>query len=245
MKKLIHFAAILMACVQCMQADTNASTAIPEDKALERKLIGKRISFVNEPKGNFIRFLDGGVLKEGNGHGSNRSGKWKIQGQQICLDDSLGAQCVDVVKITDHELVMRTQDNDPDIWDAVFVDKKGVPLRDVVKYDGKLARTLHGRVITVEEVNPPASLSGSKTIFDFNSKRTVALSVVTEEGRPALLGAADVDLPYKSSGDTLCLSISEGRERCTLTKISGNEVRMVPIKNGKLIEDKAMVGTIK
>lgn len=236
MKKILTFTAALMTCAQCMQAEANNTTVIPSEGALEQQLSGKRMASDDMPKGSFLSFLDGGVLKEENRGRPDELAKWEVTGQTVCLENERRRTCADVVKLTDHELVLRVpaDGGDGQLWKGYFVNETGVPLRDMIAFDGKLARTLHGRTITAEDVH-------GKTVWGFDAKGTVTIEAFDTLGFPFPGGSAS----YNSKEDDLCITPENNKVACMRVQISGSNVRMTPVVDGVLLEEKAMAGTIE
>lgn len=242
MKKILAFTAILATCAQCMQADTTSTSTTPV--SLQQALSGKRVSSDDAPKGWFLTFRRGGALKRERPGIPDEMGQWAVQGEGLCLTNEQRSDCFDVIKLTDHELVLRNQKHGDKgrLMDMHFVNKQGVALRDVINFDGVLAKKLFGRVITVEDESPSPSLKGSKTVYEFETRSTVTVSILSASGFPMPFG---VELPYNSVGNDLCIENDEQKQVCVRVAISDDKVRLTPIENGALLEKEAMVGTIE
>ncbi|MEP4035075.1 hypothetical protein [Pseudophaeobacter sp.] len=235
MKKILTLTAVLMTCAQCMQAEANDTAVIPSAHALEQQLAGRRMASDDMPKGSFLNFLDGGILKEENRGRPDELAKWEVKGQTVCLENERRRSCADVVKFTNTELVLRVPSGSEDgqLWEGYFVNETGMPLRDVIAFDGKLARTLHGRTITAEDAK-------GKTIWGFDAKGTVTIEAFDASGFPFPGGSAS----YDSKEDDLCITPENNKVVCMRVKISGNNVKMIPLIDGVLQEKEAMAGII-
>jgi len=242
-------AAIIAAatCVQPLQTNAETANSIPSGAALEQSLLGKRVAPDSGPGGRSTTFLKDGVMKQERKGLPDQMLNWFVKDQSLCIKDGQDNPCFNVIELNDQQLTIRSSNPEHGNRTStmLFLNEDGVPLRDVVDYDGKLARSLFGHVITVEEVDPPESLKGSKTVLDFNSKETVALQVLNASGQPALGGIMAADLPYKSTGDTLCLVTDQQKTRCMLVEISGKNIRLIPLKKGARVEEDTMVGFIE
>lgn len=243
MKKILTVAAVLVACAQYGQAENNTSGAVPSDEALAQHLSGKRMASDAKRKGSYLNFLADGVLKAENPGIPDEIAKWDVQGHTLCLGDEERRSCTDVIELSEYDVVLRlsTADGDGQIIRGYFVNEAGVPLRDVIAFDGKLAGTLHGRTITTEDVNAPESLKGSKTVWSFDTRDTVTIGVVDASGFPFPSGSA----AYNSKGDDLCITPENNKVVCMRVEISDSNVRMTPLEDGVLLEKEAMAGTIE
>lgn len=243
MKKIITLAFVLMACAQSGQAENTASVVVPSDDALVQQLSGKRMASDALRKGSFLNFLADGVLKSEEPGRPDEIAKWDVQGHTLCLENQTRRSCSDVVEFTEHEMVLRISGGpgDGQLVTGYFVNKAGTPLRDVIAFDGKLARSLYGRTITTEDVNPPESLKGSKTVWSFDTKDTVTIGVVDASGFPFPSGSAS----YNSKGDDLCITPENNKVVCMRVEVSGSDIRMTPVVDGVLLEEEAMAGIIE
>jgi hypothetical protein len=242
MKKILAFTAILATCAQCMQADTTSTSTPPV--SLEKALSGKRVSSDDAPKGWFMTFRRGGALKRERPGIPDLIGQWTVQGEDLCLISDQDTDCFDVLKLTEHELVLRQQSEDGEgrLMNMHFVNKQGVALRDVITFDGVLAKKLFGRVITVEDETPSPNLKGSKTVYEFETRSTVTVGFLSASGFPMPFGG---ELPYNSVGNDLCIENDQQKQVCMRVAISDDKVRLTPIENGALLEKEAMVGTFE
>ncbi|WP_282076580.1 hypothetical protein [Epibacterium ulvae] len=243
MKKLIAFTTVFLTCAQCMSAETQSTGEIPTGKALEQQLSGKRVLVENAPKGTFLSFLKGGVLKQESRGWPDELDRWEIEGQMLCFEGRRPRSCAVVTKLTNHDLFLiepGAEENRQTV-EMHFVNQDGVLLQDVIAYDGVLAGKLRGRVITTEDVNPSEILKGSKTVWDFETKDRVSMTAFDASGFPFPGGT----VVYNSKDNDLCLTPPDEKPVCIRVEISGSDVRMTPLQNGALVEKEAMVGTIE
>ncbi len=226
-----------------MSAETQSTGETPTGTALAQQLSGKRVLVENAPKGTFLSFQKGGVLKQERRGQPDELDQWEVEDQKLCFEGRRPRKCFEVAKFTDHklQLIVSGQGENREVVDFYFVNKRGVPLRDVIAYDGKLAEKLRGRVITTEPVNPPESIKGSKTVWEFETKDRVAIGIFDSSGFPFPGGTA----AYDSKDNDLCLTPPDRKTACMRVEISGSDVRLIPLENGALVEKEAMVGTIE
>jgi hypothetical protein len=243
MKKILILASVLVACSQYGQAENTASVEVPSDDALVQHLSGKRMASDAMRKGSFLNFLPDGVLKSEEPGRPDEIAKWDVQGHTLCLENQTRRSCSDVTEFTEHGMVLRISGGagDGQLVTGYFVDEAGTPLRDVIAFDGKLARSLFGRIITTEDVNPPEGLKGLKTVWSFDTEDTVTIEFFDSSGFPLPSGSAS----YNSKGDDLCITPENNKVVCMRVELSGNTVRMTPLQDGDLLEKEATAGTIE
>lgn len=227
-----------------MSAETQSTGEVPTGKALEQQLSGKRVLVENAPKGTFLSFLKGGVLKQESRGRPDELDRWEIEDQMLCFEGRRPRSCAVVTKLTNHDLFLiepGAEENRQTV-EMQFVNQDGVPLQDVIAYDGVLAEKLRGRVITTEDVNPSEGLEGYKTVWDFETQKDVTVTVLNRSGWQAFPGGT---APYKTKDNNLCITHPDEKPACVRVDISGSDVRMIPLQNGALVEKEAMVGTIE